>query len=103
MHKKKRKIVLLDKNEGENIEKLANPGFLCKYEGWWDRDRKNGEGKCFFPDGSCYLGEMKGDVMDGYGQFLWANGDSYHGNWKNGRFEGGGKFVHRDVTHLFKF
>lgn len=72
-------------------------GVLCKYEGSWDRDRKHGEGRCYFPDKSFYFGQMKQDVMDGYGQYTWANGDVYQGNWKNGRFEGGGKFVHHDV------
>lgn len=70
---------------------------LCKYEGFWDRDRKHGEGRCYFPDKSSYFGQMKYDVMDGYGQYTWANGSMYQGNWKNGRFEGGGKFIHQDV------
>ena len=70
---------------------------LCKYEGNWDRDRKHGEGRCYFSDKSIYLGQMKYDVMDGYGQYTWATGNTYQGNWRNGRFEGGGKFIHNDV------
>ena len=88
---------------GVGVQIFPSPegGFLYKYEGNWDRDRKNGEGRCYFSDKSCYLGQMKYDVMDGYGQHTWENGNIYQGNWKNGRFEGGGKFVHHDVWNNF--
>jgi len=88
---------------GVQIFPSTEGGFLCKYEGNWDRDRKNGEGRCHFSDKSCYLGQMKYDVMDGYGQHTWENGNIYQGNWKNGRFEGGGKFVHNDVWNIYFF
>ena len=40
---------------------------MCKYEGYWDRDTKHGEGKCTYPDGSTYWGEMVHNIRHGNG------------------------------------
>jgi len=60
--------------------------YLCKYEGYWEKDKKHGEAKCCFPDKAIYEGQMKNDLKEGYGKFIWPNGDVYEGNWKNNRF-----------------
>mmetsp|Transcript_45 Transcript_45/g.47 ORF Transcript_45/g.47 Transcript_45/m.47 type:complete len:415 (-) Transcript_45:112-1356(-) len=69
---------------------------LCKFEGYWRKNRKHGEGICVFPDNSTYQGHMADDVFDGYGKYLFANGDEYIGEWREGRMEGEGKFMTRN-------
>ena len=41
-------------------------GVMTKYEGYWDRDKKKGEGGiAVFRDGSIYQGSFKKDMFDG--------------------------------------
>ncbi|KAL4493592.1 hypothetical protein ABPG72_004085 [Tetrahymena utriculariae] len=79
--------------------------FLCKYEGYWDKDRMHGICRCWFPDKSTYEGHMKYNVKEGAGKFKWANGDEYDGIWRNNRFEGAGTFRHNSgnvLSGIFK-
>lgn len=74
---------------------------LCRYEGEWQKDKKHGQGICYFPDKSVYEGSFSGDVFDGYGKYTWNNGDVYIGDWVNGQMEGEGEFKHND-GHILK-
>lgn len=74
---------------------------LCKYEGEWAMDKKNGRGICNFPDRSVYEGTFVNDLFDGYGKYVWPNNDVFIGQWKGGRMEGEGEFKHHD-GHILK-
>ena len=85
---------------GIQIFGLSSDSLICKYEGSWERDKKHGQGVCYYPDKSMYQGTFNHDIKDGYGKFTWSNGDVYDGNWKDDRMEGGGKFTHHGVNTL---
>ena len=53
------------------------------YEGEWKGDKKDGEGKFIYFDGSVYSGEWKNNLRDGKGEFVWANKTKYEGEWKS--------------------
>jgi len=74
---------------------------LCRYEGEWTKDKKNGKGTCYFPDKSVYEGCFANDLFEGYGKYSWPNNDIYIGLWKAGRMEGEGEFKHND-GHILK-
>ena len=86
--KKKKVYKMVRHGLGAQLFGASGNKYLCKYEGYWDRDKKHGEGKCTYPDNSVYWGDMKHDIRDGWGQFTWANGNQYEGQWKNNRMEG---------------
>jgi hypothetical protein len=60
---------------GIQIFGASNDDFLCKYEGFWERDKMHGECRCYYPDKATYEGNMKSDVKEGFGVFTWPNGD----------------------------
>jgi hypothetical protein len=80
-------------------------GVMTKYEGRWDRDRKNGEGLAVFMDGSIYTGSFKKEHFEGQGKFEWGLGHVYEGQWKESQMDGPGEFKHangRAHSGLFK-
>jgi hypothetical protein len=85
-------VQLFDVNDTES---------LCRYEGEWVKDKKNGRGNCYFPDKSLYEGCFVNDLFEGYGKYSWPNNDIYIGLWKAGRMEGEGEFKHND-GHILK-
>ena len=52
------------KNKGKSIRHgfgiqlfgTTQENFICKYEGYWNRDKMHGNCKCFYPDKSFYEG-----------------------------------------------
>ncbi|QED23698.1 MORN repeat-containing protein [Candidatus Deianiraea vastatrix] len=52
----------------------------------------NKYGKILFPDGGCYIGEIKNGKMEGNGEYKWPNGESYKGNFKNGKMDEYGEY-----------
>lgn len=63
-----------------------------KYEGSYAQGKRDGFGKCVFPEGSFYEGEWKKDQMNGFGKLFYPNGKlAYEGNWLNNEFHGKGK------------
>jgi hypothetical protein len=63
-----------------------------RYEGELRNGRKEGFGKCFFPEGSKYEGEWHDDQMHGFGQLYYSNGTiAYKGQWAHNEFHGTGK------------
>ena len=44
------------------------------YEGEYIDDKRNGEGKMTWPDGSIYEGDWKDDLRNGRGKHTWPNG-----------------------------
>lgn len=82
-------------------------GVMTKYEGYWDRDKKHGEGAvATFKDGSTYHGSFKKDKLEGMGKFEWAVGHVYEGPWKDSQMDGiNGVFVNangREMKGTFK-
>ena len=45
------------------------------YEGEFSDDRKNGEGKEQWPDGTKYAGNFYNDLKNGKGYMIWPDGD----------------------------
>lgn len=84
--------------KGAQIFFTTDQSVLCKYEGDWVADRKEGVGMASYPDGSTYNGSLKADLKDGYGNFVWPNGSEYIGNWRDDRIEGHGTFKHYEVA-----
>lgn len=70
--------------------------FSSKYEGQWYLNKKKGKGKAQYPDGSTYEGDFDNDLYDGQGKLHWKHGYKYTGQWKQGRMDGEGKFKHYD-------
>ena len=62
-----------------------------RYEGFKRGGKRNGLGKFFYSEGSCYDGEWKDNKMNGYGILTYPNGaKAYEGYWKDDEFEGTG-------------
>jgi hypothetical protein len=53
------------------------------------------------PEGDCYVGTCKGDLMHGIGVCWYANGDKYHGQWRAGMRHGIGRMEWND-GHIFE-
>jgi hypothetical protein len=64
------------------------------------KDRKQGAGECFYPNGDVYKGDFKMDKREGSGSYLWKDGKKYEGDWKNDRMEGTGTFSHSSGFEL---
>lgn len=64
------------------------------YDGEWQSDSKHGFGLMKYPDGSTYEGEWKDNLKHGYGVYIYGNGDKYEGQWYNGARNGIGTYSH---------
>ena len=67
----------------ENLKK-AKFEFICpitkaKYVGQWVGNKKEGQGKQIWPNGSSYEGQWKDNLPNGYGIFIKENGDKLEG------------------------
>jgi len=71
-----------------------------RYEGQWERDRKNKVGKIYYEDGSVYTGGWKDNQRSDSGSMIWTDGSSYEGSWRRDRFEGSGHFKRNDGIEL---
>ena len=49
-----------------------------------------GTGSITYPDGSVYIGAMKGDQPNGQGAITYPDGSTYQGNWDGGHDRGPG-------------
>ncbi len=65
------------------------------YEGELRADKKDGQGRYWYPDG-VYDGEWKNELRDGFGKFEWNIGHVYEGQWKNDMRTGHGRFTWPD-------
>jgi len=63
-----------------------------RYEGMFDRDKRNGIGTFYWKDGRKYEGEWLNGDRHGKGRFSWPNGDEYIGDFKYGDKHGKGVF-----------
>jgi hypothetical protein len=62
------------------------------YKGTWKNCIKEGSGQLSYADGSIYSGEFKEDFPDGKGRKVFEDESNYIGDFKNGLFHGNGKY-----------
>lgn len=65
-------------------------GAVRIYVGHWREDKRSGEGKQFYPDGSVYFGQWMEDKRSGHGILWQADGGIYIGEWQLDSFHGRG-------------
>ncbi|CDW89401.1 serine threonine-protein kinase ctr1-like [Stylonychia lemnae] len=109
------RYICADKNKEKNYE----------YEGEWLKNRRHGNGRCFYynkdlyvgqwlegqrhgrgthftGDGERYEGEWRNDMRDGEG-ILWStNGIQYYGTFKNDKKDGTGEIIMADGTRYIE-
>ena len=59
---------------GFNFYEYKDGKFTSKYEGNWYFDKKKGKGKANYSDESYYDGEFDNDLYDGNGKLFWKQG-----------------------------
>ena len=69
-----------------------------RYEGEWKDDKRNGQGKYFWPSGNRYEGEFKDDKISGQGKLFLPDGRRYEGEFKDEKMSGQGKYFWPDGT-----
>ena len=65
----------------------------CEYNGYWQSDKRNGEGRINCPDGLVYEGDWQDDKRHGKGNQTYANGRVYEGYWENDERHGKGRLI----------
>ncbi len=63
-----------------------------KYKGQYKNNKFNGKGKLTWKDGSYYEGEFVDNLFNGNGYLEGSNKQIYSGSFKNGKFNGKGEF-----------
>ncbi|XP_002034361.2 MORN repeat-containing protein 3 [Drosophila sechellia] len=63
------------------------------YVGQWRENRRSGEGKQFYPDGSVYFGQWLADQRSGEGILWQADGGIYVGEWLRDKMHGKGLLI----------
>ncbi|XP_058986931.1 MORN repeat-containing protein 3-like isoform X2 [Musca domestica] len=81
----------MDKKCGEG-KQFYDDGSI--YYGWWRANRRHGLGIQWYGTGDIYLGEWQMDVAHGLGVMLYANGNRYEGYFARGFKNGEGTFYH---------
>lgn len=66
---------------GESFQNKL-PEFWTHYEGLFFKNRKEGFGKIYFKDGSCYSGEFLNDMASSFGTYQTKIGEKIIGIWK---------------------
>ena len=73
-----------------------------KHKGNWKNGKRDGQGECWYHDGSHYKGAWKDDVKAGDGTYTWGNNEegksTYIGKWSMDQKHGNGKMTWRDGT-----
>ena len=49
------------------------------YEGNWENDRMEGQGRLSMPDGSVFEGQFQNGKFHGHGVYCWSDGSKYEG------------------------
>ncbi len=78
---------------GKYIYKALTQSPNTIYEGNYENDLPNGQGKLTFYDGSVYEGSFVNGTRQGQGKHTFTNGDVYEGEILNGRAHGQGKYT----------
>ncbi|XP_073848935.1 MORN repeat-containing protein 3-like [Musca autumnalis] len=88
-----------DKKSGEGKQFYADGSI---YYGWWRANRRHGLGIQWFSTGNIYLGEWQVDMAHGLGVWFYANGNRYEGYFARGFKNGEGTFYHMHSGQIQK-
>lgn len=64
------------------------------YVGCYEKNKKNGQGTFFYPDGAKYEGLWREDLRQGFGTYCYTNGDVYRGEWERDKRHGQGSYTY---------
>ena len=79
---------------GKGCYQLVSDLELKEYEGNYQNDKFNGNGRLEYYNGNSYSGEFKDGVIHGHGQKTYKfSYDVYDGEWVNGKEEGYGIYI----------
>ena len=67
-----------------------------KYEGAWDFDFMQGQGKYTFSSGAKYQGAFEKNLFAGEGVYTFPDGATYTGSWKENKMHGKGTYVDKN-------
>ena len=76
------------------FRKLKGKARNACYVGCYDRNKKNGQGTFFYPDGAKYEGSWREDLRQGFGTYCYTNGDVYRGEWERDKRYGQGTYTY---------
>ena len=98
---KKVGLTVLRMKENINKEKKSGQGKFkwadgSTYEGQFEDNNINGKGIYTWGDKRKYIGDWKNNKMDGHGVFTWPDGRKYQGDYKDDKKDGFGIFEWAD-------
>ncbi len=67
-----------------------------EYDGDWQNDKRHGQGKMLYYDGSSYEGQWVNNLRQGQGTMVFSNKETYTGDWVNDKIQGNGVYVFRN-------
>lgn len=71
-------------------KKTQNSPKCNRFEGYYQLDKKNGQGTFTWESGNIFTGNYLNDEREGYGEMYWTDGSVYKGDWKKGIQHGKG-------------
>lgn len=84
--------------------KIKYPDGRLKYQGGWENNSENGNGRSYFANGTLeYEGEWKNGKYNGEGKKYNDDGKIiYEGSWENGKYDGEGKKYDDDGNIVYE-
>jgi len=73
------------------------------FEGNFENNQIQGEGKFIYKDGSIYQGNLMNGLKSNQGQITFINGDSYEGEWKSDQKHGKGIYKYANGDYHGEF
>lgn len=86
------------KKEGKGIEENSKEGKKYTYQGSFQNDLYEGNGKIIFDKNEFYEGDFKNGKMTGIGYYKWKDNTSYEGEFLDGKKHGKGIFKWPDKS-----
>jgi hypothetical protein len=81
------------KFHGKGVQSGDVDGVFCKYVGYFENDKSDGQGVYTWSDGDKYEGSYKNGEQHGQGVYTWSDGDKYEGSYENGNRHGEGVYT----------
>jgi len=72
------------------------------YEGYWNKNLRNGNGKYTWQNGDFYEGKYFNGLRNGFGTYHFSSGEQYIGQWQNDLRHGHGVLLAKNGKVLFK-
>lgn len=76
------------------FKKLKGQSRSACYIGYYEKNKKNGQGTFLYPDGAKFEGSWKDDLREGFGTYYYTNADSYRGEWAKDKRNGHGTYTY---------